>query len=116
MKIIANDAPFNYSRLNNIGAHATSKQYLCLLNNDVEAIDPGWLADMMGYAVQPGVGCVGAELLLSQRLHTARRHHTRSRRADRARIFSMRRRRIPVTLDASSSHRITRRLPVHVSS
>ena len=62
VKIIADNSPFNYSRLNNIGVRATSKEYICLLNNDVEAVDSGWLVDMMSYAVQPDVGCVGAKL------------------------------------------------------
>ncbi len=62
VKIIADNAPFNYSRLNNIGARATDKEFICLLNNDVEAIEPDWLADMISYAIEPGVGCVGAKL------------------------------------------------------
>ena len=63
VKVIRDDNPFNYSRLNNLGVQATTKEFVCLLNNDVEAIEPDWLTDMMSYATLPGVGCVGAKLL-----------------------------------------------------
>ena len=63
VKIIREDAPYNYARLNNLGVQATDKDFVCLLNNDVEAIEPDWLTDMMSYATAPGVGCVGAKLL-----------------------------------------------------
>jgi GT2 family glycosyltransferase len=33
-----------------------------LLNNDVEAIDRGWLAEMVSHAMRPGIGAVGAML------------------------------------------------------
>ena len=38
-------------------------QYLLLLNNDTEVITPGWLEEMVMYAQQKRVGCVGAKLL-----------------------------------------------------
>jgi GT2 family glycosyltransferase len=54
---------FNYSRLVNLGtAHATTPLVLHL-NNDVEALEPGWLEDMVGWMSIPGVGIVGAKLL-----------------------------------------------------
>lgn len=62
-KIVRDDAPFNYSRLNNEGAAAARGEYLCLMNNDIEALDAGWLDEMLSLAVRPGVGCVGARLL-----------------------------------------------------
>jgi GT2 family glycosyltransferase len=54
---------FNFARLNNIAAEASSSDYLCLLNNDVEAIDANWLAEMLGRLQEPDVGAVGALLL-----------------------------------------------------
>ena len=33
------------------------------INNDIEVIEPGWLAEMVGHAARPGVGAVGAKLL-----------------------------------------------------
>ena len=54
---------FNYSALNNFGAQYATGEYLLLLNNDTEVITPGWLEEMVMYAQQKRVGCVGAKLL-----------------------------------------------------
>jgi GT2 family glycosyltransferase len=54
---------FNFARLNNAAATAASGEYLCLLNNDVEARDNGWLAEMLGRMSDDDVGAVGALLL-----------------------------------------------------
>ena len=53
---------FNYSALNNFGARYATGEYLLLLNNDTEVITPGWLEEMVMYAQQKRVGCVGAKL------------------------------------------------------
>ena len=54
---------FNYSALNNFGARYATGEYLLLLNNDTEVITPNWLEEMVMYAQQKRVGCVGAKLL-----------------------------------------------------
>ena len=54
---------FNYSALNNFGARYATGEYLLLLNNDTEVITPGWLEEMVMYAQQKRVGCVGAKVL-----------------------------------------------------
>ena len=54
---------FNYSALNNFGARYATGEYLLLLNNDTEVITSGWLEEMVMYAQQKRVGCVGAKLL-----------------------------------------------------
>jgi O-antigen biosynthesis protein len=54
---------FNFARLNNRAAEAAGGEYLCLLNNDVEALDSRWLAEMLGRIADPDVGAVGAQLL-----------------------------------------------------
>ena len=54
---------FNYSALNNFGARYATGEYLLLLNNATEVITPGWLEEMVMYAQQKRVGCVGAKLL-----------------------------------------------------
>ena len=53
---------FNYSAINNYGAARASGDYLLLLNNDTEVIDPSWLTELMGYGQRPDVGIVGARL------------------------------------------------------
>ena len=55
--------PFNFSALNNAAVRRTDAEVVCLLNNDVEAVHSGWLAEMVSVALQPGVGAVGAKLL-----------------------------------------------------
>ena len=61
--LLRDDGPFNFSRLNNLAAKAAEGEVLCLLNNDVEPTDGGWLATLARYAVQDGVGAVGAQLV-----------------------------------------------------
>jgi glycosyltransferase involved in cell wall biosynthesis len=62
INVIRDDLEFNFSRLNNIGANSAKGEYLCLMNNDIEIITPDWLEEMMSFACQPNVGCVGARL------------------------------------------------------
>jgi GT2 family glycosyltransferase len=54
---------FNYSRLVNLGSVRADTPLLLHLNNDVEALAPGWLEDMVGWLSVPGVDVVGARLL-----------------------------------------------------
>lgn len=62
ISILRDDSPFNYSRLNNQAAYKTNADLVCLLNNDIEVISPGWLEEMAGHAIRKDVGCVGARL------------------------------------------------------
>ncbi len=60
---IAPAAGFNYSRLVNLGTALADTPFVLHLNNDVAALQPGWLEDMAGWLSIPGVGIVGAKLL-----------------------------------------------------
>jgi len=60
--VIRDDSPFNYSRLNNTAVRRARGTVLCLLNDDIEVLTPGWLEEMVSFAVQPDVGAVGARL------------------------------------------------------
>jgi GT2 family glycosyltransferase len=62
-RVIRVDEPFNFGRLNNLAKSQIDSQYLCLLNNDIEALDDQWLAEMLGRIAEPDVGAVGALLL-----------------------------------------------------
>lgn len=53
---------FNYSKINNDAVKKAKGEYVCLLNNDTEIIEPNWLTYMVGYAMQKHVGTVGAKL------------------------------------------------------
>lgn len=55
--------PFKYSAECNIGVRAARGSIIVLLNNDVEVVSPGWLDELVGHALQPDVGMVGALLL-----------------------------------------------------
>ncbi|HEY3756016.1 MAG TPA: glycosyltransferase [Opitutaceae bacterium] len=63
VRFVRYDAPFNYSAINNFAAKEARGEVLCLLNNDIEALDPRWLDEMVGHAMRPGIGAVGARLL-----------------------------------------------------
>lgn len=68
VKVVRDDRPFNYARLNNLAAnHHARGQVLALLNNDIEAIEPNWLKCMVTQAMRPEIGCVGARLLYGNR-------------------------------------------------
>jgi GT2 family glycosyltransferase len=62
-RVLRAPGAFNFSALNNLAASEARGEFLCLLNNDVEALDGGWLAAMVRHAVRPGTGAVGALLL-----------------------------------------------------
>jgi O-antigen biosynthesis protein len=53
---------FNFARLNNIAAGVARGEFLCLLNNDVQALDDHWLDEMLGRMSAADVGAVGALL------------------------------------------------------
>jgi len=59
--------PFNFSRLINAGVRKSTGDIVLMLNDDVEAIEPGWLHRMVASAQDAGAGCVGARLLYADR-------------------------------------------------
>ena len=61
--VVEYPAPFNWSKLNNLGAEAALGEYLLFLNDDVEAIEPRWLHALMEHAQRREVGVVGPRLL-----------------------------------------------------
>ncbi|NBC36901.1 glycosyltransferase [Novosphingobium sp. FSY-8] len=63
VRVLRDDGPFNFAALNNGAAAQARGEYLCMLNNDIEVLEPGWLTALMRQAVRPHVGAVGARLL-----------------------------------------------------
>lgn len=63
VKVLSMPGPFNFSSLNNRAMAAARGEFLCLLNNDIEALDGAWLTMMVRRALEPGTGAVGALLL-----------------------------------------------------
>jgi glycosyltransferase involved in cell wall biosynthesis len=62
VRVMPHGEPFNYSAINNRAVREARGEIVGLLNNDVEAIDRGWLSEMVSQAVRPGIGAVGAML------------------------------------------------------
>lgn len=62
-RVLRHAGPFNYSAINNRAAAEARGQLLCLLNNDIEVMEPNWLAIMAVQALRDDVGAVGARLL-----------------------------------------------------
>lgn len=54
--------PFNFSVMCNIGAAQAGGEYILLLNDDMEIIEENWLRILLGQALLPGTGAVGAKL------------------------------------------------------
>ncbi|MFG1395502.1 glycosyltransferase family 2 protein [Roseixanthobacter pseudopolyaromaticivorans] len=61
--VVRDDGGFNYPRICNAGVDAASGDLICLLNNDIEVVEPGWLHEMVSLAALPQTGIVGAKLL-----------------------------------------------------
>jgi O-antigen biosynthesis protein len=62
VKIVENKEPFNFSRLTNLGVAASTGDVCILLNNDIDVINSDWATEMIGVALRPEVGAVGAKL------------------------------------------------------
>jgi GT2 family glycosyltransferase len=63
VRVLRLDYPFNFARLNNDGAKASDAPLLALVNDDVEILARNWLKAMVGEALRPEIGPVGAKLL-----------------------------------------------------
>jgi GT2 family glycosyltransferase/tetratricopeptide (TPR) repeat protein len=60
--IIDSRCGFNFSQICNFGVSRARGEIIGLINDDVQVIDPGWLREMVGHALRPEVGAVGAML------------------------------------------------------
>jgi GT2 family glycosyltransferase len=63
LNVVECDEAFNWARLNNVGVSASEGELLLFLNDDIEVIDPGWLAELVPLACREDIGCVGAMLV-----------------------------------------------------
>lgn len=62
VRVLSWRKPFNYSAINNFAVSKAKGTIIGLINNDVEMISPDWLTEMVSWAAQEDVGCVGAKL------------------------------------------------------
>lgn len=63
IQVISCPGPFNYSAINNFAVRHARGEVVVLLNNDIEVISRDWLTEMVGHALRPEIGAVGAKLL-----------------------------------------------------
>lgn len=68
-QVLRFEGPFNFSTINNWAVSQLSDEYSHYLfcNNDIEAIEDGWLERMLELGQKPDVGIVGAKLLYPDR-------------------------------------------------
>lgn len=60
--------PFNFGAQVNDGVRDANGEYIVLLNNDTEVLEPAWMEEMLGLAQLPETGAVGAKLLFGSKL------------------------------------------------
>ena len=65
VRVVRWEQEFNYSAINNFGVRHAKGDYLLLLNNDTELIEPDSLGEMLGLCMRSAIGCVGAKLLFA---------------------------------------------------
>jgi GT2 family glycosyltransferase len=71
--VVPYSGAFNYPKINNHAVNTAREllgwlpRYILLANNDIEAVEPGWLERMRSLARRPDVGVVGATLLYANR-------------------------------------------------
>jgi O-antigen biosynthesis protein len=61
--VIRHDQPFNFSEIMNLAVSHATGSLICMLNDDICVLHSGWLKEMVGLALRPDVGIVGALLL-----------------------------------------------------
>ncbi len=61
IRVVTYKGGFNYSAINNFGVREAKGAYYLFLNNDTECVSDA-VSEMMGYAMRPDVGAVGARL------------------------------------------------------
>jgi GT2 family glycosyltransferase len=64
VKVLTHDAPFNFSRLSNLGAAAASGDFLLFLNDDIVPVSDDWLGALLApFREDPAVGVTGPLLV-----------------------------------------------------
>ena len=63
LRALRTQETFNFSRSINLGLAAARGEFILLLNNDIEVVEPDWLKEMVSCFSYSQVGIVGAKLL-----------------------------------------------------
>jgi GT2 family glycosyltransferase len=62
VRIVSLEGEFNFSRALNLGVRESNGSVLLFLNNDTEAVEGGWLEELVRWAERPEIGAVGGQL------------------------------------------------------
>lgn len=65
VRTLTHRGAFNYSAMINMAARQANGVILGLLSDDIEVINPGWLSEMVSWALRDDAGAVGARLVHS---------------------------------------------------
>jgi O-antigen biosynthesis protein len=63
VRVVPCPGPFDFAAINNRVAGLARGDVVGFLNDDIEVMAPDWLREMVGHALRPDVGAVGAKLL-----------------------------------------------------
>jgi GT2 family glycosyltransferase len=63
VRVVRDDGPFNFSRINNDAVKHAQGSILGFINNDIQVIRPDWLGEMVSNLVRKDVAAAGARLL-----------------------------------------------------
>jgi GT2 family glycosyltransferase len=62
VRVVRCPGAFNFAAINNHGVSLARGSVIGLINSDIEVIDGDWLHELVGHALRPEVGVVGAKL------------------------------------------------------
>lgn len=63
VQMLRYDQPFNYSKVNNLGAGLAKGALLLFLNDDMQVLDKDWLSELSQWALRDEIGVVGTKLI-----------------------------------------------------
>lgn len=63
VRVIRDNAPFNFARINNDAVKQARGTILGFINNDIQVMRPDWLHEMVSHVIRQNIGAVGARLL-----------------------------------------------------
>jgi len=68
LQVLTVSAPCTYAACNNAGAQVAKGNVLLFLHDNITVLEPNWLTRMVGQAIQPHTGVVGARLLMQHHM------------------------------------------------
>jgi GT2 family glycosyltransferase len=63
VRVIRDNGPFNFARINNDAVKHARGTIFGFINNDIQVMRPDWLHEMVSHVIRQNIGAVGARLL-----------------------------------------------------